>query len=217
MTALERIPDLTDYFRGPERGLADSRFISIVIGLVAACLSWVASKMSFFQSVLRNVLVGSMINKRSCNSAIRYISRGAQQRCFQKRSRRHDSHRGHPKSMLSSFDPATRDPHNFPLNYAWRDLNRTMLPSWRRVALQVITAYQRYISPRKGFQCPHSLLHGGLSCSADVKEIVLREASFTAVLTETLARFRDCAHAGRVLGEGGPRFKCYVIPCCFPL
>ncbi|QMT41095.1 membrane protein insertion efficiency factor YidD [Neisseria shayeganii] len=32
-------------------------------------------------------------------------------------------------------------------------------------ALAAIRAYQRHLSPRKGYGCPHRLLHGGSGCS----------------------------------------------------
>ncbi|MBD2384509.1 hypothetical protein H6G32_03605 [Cylindrospermum sp. FACHB-282] len=38
-------------------------------------------------------------------------------------------------------------------------------PLAKTVAINSITAYQKYISGAKGFSCPHRLLHGGDSCS----------------------------------------------------
>src|SRR3954467_11833154 len=88
-------------------------------------------------------------------------------------------------------------------------------PAWRRVAVSLITAYQRYISPHKGFTCPHLLVHRGVSCSAYIKGVFLREETFSGALQLALARFGECSQASHTLAQGP--VKCYVIPCCFSL
>nr|WP_298915317.1 membrane protein insertion efficiency factor YidD [uncultured Nostoc sp.] len=40
------------------------------------------------------------------------------------------------------------------------------------MAIESITAYQKYISPSKGFCCSHRLLHGGDSYSNYVKRML---------------------------------------------
>ena len=48
----------------------------------------------------------------------------------------------------------------------------TTLPA--RSAATLITAYQRFLSPYKGYCCAHRALNGGLSCSQAIKRLVLR-------------------------------------------
>jgi putative component of membrane protein insertase Oxa1/YidC/SpoIIIJ protein YidD len=61
-----------------------------------------------------------------------------------------------------------------------------------------ITAYQRYLSPYKGFCCAHHALHRRGSCSAFAKRVVIR---FGVVwLAPLLARrFKACRRAYQVL------------------
>lgn len=65
------------------------------------------------------------------------------------------------------------------------------------LALLLIAAYQRWISPRKGFRCAHSVLHGGTGCSGYAKQ-ALREHGFWSALGLVRQRLRDCRSA---LGE----------------
>ena len=46
------------------------------------------------------------------------------------------------------------------------------------LAVLAIDAYRRFVSPRKGFSCPHRLLHGGRSCSAHGRLILKRAGVF---------------------------------------
>lgn len=55
----------------------------------------------------------------------------------------------------------------------------------------VITGYQRYISPYKGFCCAYRAKHGGLSCSEYVKQAVLQDGIWHALPT-VKQRFKDC-------------------------
>ncbi|MEH1893529.1 MAG: membrane protein insertion efficiency factor YidD [Nostoc sp.] len=45
-------------------------------------------------------------------------------------------------------------------------------PLTKTIAIESITAYQKYISPSKGFCYSHRLLHGGDSCSNYVKTLL---------------------------------------------
>ncbi|WP_366941914.1 membrane protein insertion efficiency factor YidD [uncultured Nostoc sp.] len=45
-------------------------------------------------------------------------------------------------------------------------------PLAKTMAIESITAYQKYISPSKGFCCSHRLLHGGDSYSNYVKRML---------------------------------------------
>ncbi|WP_292844188.1 membrane protein insertion efficiency factor YidD [Nostoc sp. NMS8] len=49
------------------------------------------------------------------------------------------------------------------------------------MAIDSITAYQKYISPSKGFSCFHRLLHGGDSCSNYVKTLLSEQKIQEAV------------------------------------
>lgn len=68
----------------------------------------------------------------------------------------------------------------------------------RAAAATAINGYQRYISPYKGYRCAHGALHGGDTCSAWGRRIVLR-FGLLAFLPLMLRRFRACAQAQRIL------------------
>ena len=67
-----------------------------------------------------------------------------------------------------------------------------------RAALGGIWAYQRYLSPRKGWRCAHAVLHGGTGCSGYAKQAI-RDRGLGAALPAIRARFRDCKAAHGVL------------------
>ncbi|NWF60447.1 MAG: membrane protein insertion efficiency factor YidD [Fischerella sp.] len=91
-------------------------------------------------------------------------------------------------------------------------------PLAKTMAINSIIAYQNYISPRKGFSCPHRLLHGGDSCSDYIKRS-LTEQSLTEAVKSSLQRFKDCASASKILTTttSANNFRCIIIPCCIPL
>lgn len=91
-------------------------------------------------------------------------------------------------------------------------------PTVKILAIDSIGAYQQYISPKKGFSCPHRVLYGNESCSDYVKSL-LSHQSLTTVLKLSAQRFSDCAAASRALKvqAGANNFRCVVIPCCIPL
>ena len=62
----------------------------------------------------------------------------------------------------------------------------------------LITVYQRFVSPHKGFCCAHRALNDGLPCSQAIKRIVLRHG-FLASWPHVRARFDACRAAYRVL------------------
>lgn len=90
----------------------------------------------------------------------------------------------------------------------------TVEPLAKAIAIKSINGYQRYISPVKGFSCPHRLLHGGDSCSDYVKKM-LNQQSLIQAVKSSRQRFRDCAKAGKTLANSECRF--FIIPCCLPL
>ena len=69
------------------------------------------------------------------------------------------------------------------------------------LAVGMIAAYQRYLSPHKGFYCAHRVLHGGPSCSEFARRVVLRRG--VGPLAPLLRRrFARCAAAARRLRAG---------------
>ena len=60
------------------------------------------------------------------------------------------------------------------------------------LSIGAIGAYQRWISPRKGFCCAHRACTGGLSCSAFAKFALLRRG-FIKALPEIKERLRQCS------------------------
>ncbi|MBD1923041.1 membrane protein insertion efficiency factor YidD [Microcoleus sp. FACHB-831] len=83
------------------------------------------------------------------------------------------------------------------------------------IAIDSISAYQKYISPRKGFSCAHRVLHGGYSCSDYVKS-VLGEQSLMSAVGISLQRFRSCNEASQTLRATKATGGCIIIPCCLP-
>ena len=75
------------------------------------------------------------------------------------------------------------------------------------VAITLIEYYQQVISPRKGFYCPHRLLHGRASCSEHGKRIIGRFGLHRGLLLLE-RRLVECRQAGLLLqqntGAGGP-------------
>ena len=85
----------------------------------------------------------------------------------------------------------------------------------RRTMIGSIQLYQQYLSPRKGFACPHRVLYRESSCSDYVKDVFLN-SDLTSALQRSVHRFRSCGAAAqelRLKNQGG----CIVIPCCIPL
>ena len=87
-------------------------------------------------------------------------------------------------------------------------------PLAKTMAINSIIAYQNYISPHKGFSCPHRLLHGGDSCSNYVKRMLTNQ-SLTEAVKSSVQRFQNCTQASKILTSND--FRCIVIPCCLPL
>jgi len=64
----------------------------------------------------------------------------------------------------------------------------------RRVFASLISFYQKWFSPWKGYSCAHRRLHGDYSCSEAVKQMILRNGLFPS-LGNIRARFRACREA----------------------
>lgn len=68
----------------------------------------------------------------------------------------------------------------------------------KTILVAFINAYQRYISPRKGFICAHRVLHGGMSCSESIKAYMLC-FGHVGVWGHVRRQFSACAQAHMVL------------------
>ncbi|NMG58906.1 membrane protein insertion efficiency factor YidD [Geitlerinema sp. P-1104] len=68
----------------------------------------------------------------------------------------------------------------------------------RRLLILLISAYQTYLSPHKGYSCAHRLLHGGESCSCHVKN-ALTETDLLSAIAQSKRRFAACNDAAATL------------------
>lgn len=73
-------------------------------------------------------------------------------------------------------------------------------PLDRAIAAALITGYQRWISPHKGFACAHRVLHRGASCSQYAKQMVMQHGLIAAI-PHVRSRFQDCRVAHQILLE----------------
>ncbi|MEI8381254.1 MAG: membrane protein insertion efficiency factor YidD [Planctomycetota bacterium] len=64
--------------------------------------------------------------------------------------------------------------------------------------VSLISFYQRFLSPHKGFCCAHRVLHGGPSCSVVVESILLERGAWSS-WKDIWLRFRECQTAARTL------------------
>ena len=71
--------------------------------------------------------------------------------------------------------------------------------------LVLIGFYQRHLSPRKGWRCAYSVLHGGPGCSGFAREAIQAHGYGTAAPL-IRQRFRECKQASqamRAFSDGG--------------
>ncbi|MEB3359357.1 MAG: membrane protein insertion efficiency factor YidD [Synechococcales bacterium] len=85
-----------------------------------------------------------------------------------------------------------------------------------QVAIASLDVYRVHISPRKGFSCPHGLLHGGESCSDYVKRVLSHQGLSMAIQTAP-QRFKACKSAAQTLKSQRNQGGCIIIPCCIPI
>lgn len=79
--------------------------------------------------------------------------------------------------------------------------------------LSGIRFYQRWLSPHKGFRCAHAAVHGGLTCSAAVAQIV-REHGVLGGRLHVKARFTACRAAyGHILAGAPLALDLDDLPC----
>jgi len=135
------------------------------------------------------------------------------------------THREHESQRNSEHEPlALRIPlarrRLVPVRYAHRSLRQRPM---RELTLWAISAYQRYVSPYKGFRCAYGHHTGCASCS-QLGYRTVRMHGFRRGLQLLLERFARCAEAhARYGGEGmkpatrGPRGRqrgfCDALAC----
>ncbi|PFG38770.1 hemolytic domain-containing protein [Georgenia soli] len=78
-----------------------------------------------------------------------------------------------------------------------------------RVADATIRGYQRYLSPRKGWNCAHLVAHGGRSCSAEVRRIIAARGVLGGAVP-TAVRLFACYQAAALLARTDVQGVC----CC---
>ncbi|MBW4583422.1 MAG: membrane protein insertion efficiency factor YidD [Tildeniella nuda ZEHNDER 1965/U140] len=86
----------------------------------------------------------------------------------------------------------------------------------KHAAIASLNAYQKHLSPRKGFSCPHRLLYGNESCSDYTKQVLINQ-DLRAALKLVPSRFQACKVAAQTLQRQQASSGCIVIPCCIPL
>ena len=72
-----------------------------------------------------------------------------------------------------------------------RLVSRTCDDATRYLGVAIISGYQKFISPHKGFRCAHRVLYGGESCSAYIKRIAA-ESGVIPALRSLKPRFAEC-------------------------
>ena len=73
------------------------------------------------------------------------------------------------------------------------------MPVIASVAVEAIGAYQRYVSPHKGYQCAHRIGRAGLSCSEFAKVAILAQGGVWKALPRIKLRLMECRAAYREL------------------
>jgi len=80
------------------------------------------------------------------------------------------------------------------------------------LALLLISGYQQFISPHKGWHCAYAALHGNASCSAYGKEVIARHGVIVGA-TLLWERFDQCHQAAVALAASSSGKDC---DCCGP-
>jgi putative component of membrane protein insertase Oxa1/YidC/SpoIIIJ protein YidD len=80
------------------------------------------------------------------------------------------------------------------------------------LSIALIKAYQRHLSPIKGYCCAYRIRYGGPSCSAVGVE-AFSTNSFSDAILILRSRFGDCQQAAKELEAIGP-LKSIGVGCC---
>ena len=92
----------------------------------------------------------------------------------------------------------------------------------RKIFLSLITLYQKYLSPHKGYSCAYGILHQNGSCSTRVYSIIQNSPQVT-LLPEISAQFKACKKAHLKLSsknkdnekENKDHYWCVGTECSF--
>jgi putative component of membrane protein insertase Oxa1/YidC/SpoIIIJ protein YidD len=74
----------------------------------------------------------------------------------------------------------------------------------RIIAVMAIDAYQRYISPYKGYRCAYGAVWGGQSCSRYAQRAISRAGLHRGLLL-LRRRLHACAHAAALSAQGAAK------------
>ena len=77
--------------------------------------------------------------------------------------------------------------------------------------IKLITLYQSFISPYKGFNCAHNARYKSGSCSNAVKDLIA-DKGFIKALPLIRLRFRECRIAYEAI-QATPLFELCKRPC----
>jgi len=69
-----------------------------------------------------------------------------------------------------------------------------------RISLQVLTGYQRHVSPLKGYRCASGQLHGDTTCSRFAVDTI-QQVGILAATPKILAQLQRCQQAGQALRQ----------------
>jgi len=72
----------------------------------------------------------------------------------------------------------------------------------RRIAARLISGYQKYLSPYKGFRCAYHVATGETSCSESVKQIILAQGIFDG-WRPIREQFKSCRSFAVMLNSAG--------------
>ena len=73
------------------------------------------------------------------------------------------------------------------------------------IAVKLIVYYQRYLSPRKGYRCAHSIYHGRSSCSTWAIRVI-KKHGILSFIPLMYRRFIACAEAHEKLKDEDKKY-----------
>ncbi len=76
----------------------------------------------------------------------------------------------------------------------------------RTLVVNLISGYQKFLSPHKGFSCAHRVLYGGESCSQYFKRVVSEDGILIAI-SSAKNRFQECRDANKNLKLRRTKYK----------
>jgi len=82
----------------------------------------------------------------------------------------------------------------------------------RWVFASLISIYQKWFSPWKGYSCAHRCLHGGYSCSEAVKQFVLNKGLISSI-ADIRERFRACRAAASIVRARATEIRRSDLDC----